>query len=126
MNRTQIPYAALKQVFHEPSRMALITALCAQDGGILFADLKAQCRLTDGNLNRHLKALVDAGAARMEKHRDGARSRTVVFATAAGREHFYAYLGSLEQVLRHTADALGYREQVAYATPLWPVTTVGG
>jgi predicted ArsR family transcriptional regulator len=124
MNRTQIPYADLKQVFHEPSRMAIITALCAREDGVSFADLKAQCRLTDGNLNRHLKALADAGAARVEKVRDGARGRTVVHATSTGREHFFEYLGSLETVLRHTADALGYREQAAYAPLLWPAVAV--
>jgi DNA-binding transcriptional ArsR family regulator len=44
-----------------------MSALCAADGELTFSELKASCRLTDGNLNRHLKALDDGGAVRIEK-----------------------------------------------------------
>ena len=48
------PFEALERIFHEPSRMAIMSALCAADGGLTFNELKERCALTDGNLNRHL------------------------------------------------------------------------
>ena len=42
-------------------RLAITSALCQADDGKAFADLKQLCNLTDGNLNRHLKVLEEAG-----------------------------------------------------------------
>ena len=51
------PANALERLFHEPNRLAILSALCTARNGISFTDLRDACRLTDGNLNRHLKAL---------------------------------------------------------------------
>ena len=52
---------ALERLFHEPSRLAIMSALAAAErAGLTFTELKEQCRLTDGNLNRHLAALEDS------------------------------------------------------------------
>ncbi len=111
-------YAALKQVFHEPSRMALVTALSARTAGASFGELKSWCNLTDGNLNRHLKALRDAGVVRVCKVNGSARSHTQIEMTPAGKEQFLQYLQALERALQTTADTLAIPQTPTAALPL--------
>lgn len=118
-HRNAPPHAGLKKVFHEPSRMAIVTALCASDEGCSFGDLKQLCALTDGNLNRHLKALSDAEAIRVQKTVRRGRTCTIVRVTDTGRIHFLDYLRTLENVLRTTAETLSAEESVAKAPRLW-------
>jgi DNA-binding transcriptional ArsR family regulator len=99
------PYAALQRVFHEPNRLAIVSALCSAPEGLSFKNLRDDCTLTDGNLSRHLRALEEAGAVRIEKTFVGTRPRTTVFISEAGRNSFLAYLQALEEVLRHAAEA---------------------
>ena len=100
--------ASLEKLFHEPNRLAIVSALCSADhDGLSFKTLKEDCGLTDGNLSRHLKTLDEAGAIRIEKSFVGSRPRTTVFLTDSGRESFVSYLQVLEAVLRRAADALG-------------------
>lgn len=120
-NRRESPYSGLKRVFHEPSRMAIMTALCGAEDGLAFGDLKNQCVLTDGNLNRHLKALTDAGAVLVVKAQSENRSRTMVYITDRGMEHFVEYLHVLEDVLRRTAETLAAEENIAKTHAMWDV-----
>lgn len=99
-------YSALKGVFHEPNRMAIISALCGAPNGLTFKALKDQCNLTDGNLSRHLKALEEAGAVIIEKKFVGSKPQTTAILTDAGREGFIEYLQILEEVLKKAADAV--------------------
>lgn len=101
------PCQALERVFHEPNRLAIMSALGGATEGLTFNDLKEQCGLTDGNLSRHLKALEEAGAVRVHKRKaDGARPQTTLFLTSAGRVAFARYLHTLESVLRHAAESM--------------------
>jgi DNA-binding transcriptional ArsR family regulator len=99
------PYTELKRVFHEPSRLAIMSALCAADDGMTFNELKAACDLTDGNQSRHLKTLESADMVRIEKTFVGAKPRTTVFLSGQGRESFLEYLVALETVLQRAAEA---------------------
>ena len=123
---TESPYAALKRLFHEPSRMAIVTVLCGREEGCTFNELKTACTLTDGNLNRHLKALADAGAVEIKKVTRASRYCTRVKVTSAGRYQFIDYLRSLEEVLRHASRSLaaqdGRQEQKEWP---WPVVAAG-
>jgi DNA-binding transcriptional ArsR family regulator len=101
------PYSALERLFHEPSRLAIMSSLGGAVDGLTFSELKQQCDLTDGNLSRHLKTLEEGGAVRVKKRFVGARPQTRVFLTAAGRAGFLAYLKALEEVLQNAATALG-------------------
>lgn len=47
-------YAGLDRVMHERARLGVLTSLVAHPKGLAFADLKALCALSDGNLSRHL------------------------------------------------------------------------
>ncbi|MDA0322744.1 MAG: transcriptional regulator [Verrucomicrobia bacterium] len=107
------PYDALARVFHEPNRLAIMSALAAEDKGIAFTDLKATCNLTDGNLSRHLKALEDTGAVRIEKSFVGVKPRTTISMTVGGRAQFTTYLDALEQVLRAAEQAVAHSAPTA-------------
>ena len=105
------PYSALERLFHEPSRLAIMSSLGGGVDGLTFNELKEQCNLTDGNLSRHLKTLEEAGAVRLRRKFVGTRPQTRVFLTQAGRAGFMEYLKALEEVLRNAASAMGAEEK---------------
>ena len=96
----------LERIFHEPSRMAIMSALCAAESGLTFVELKDSCGLTDGNLSRHLKALEEADAVKIEKAFVALKPRTTVRLTHAGLNRFREYLDALEDVLEKARQAL--------------------
>lgn len=98
-------FAALERIFHEPNRLAIMSSLCTTSVGLTFTELKTQCSLTDGNLNRHLKVLEEARAISIKKEFVANRPQTTVFLTEAGRTSFLDYLNALEQVLKKAARA---------------------
>ena len=54
-------YENLKSIFHNPKRLAIMAALCNSNvRGMSFTELKTECNMTDGNLNRHLLVLEEA------------------------------------------------------------------
>lgn len=106
------PYLALKGVFHEPNRLAIVSALAAAEGGIAFGELAELCDLTNGNLSRHLRALEEEGVVRVDKSFVGLRPRTTVALTESGRERFLEYLTALEKVLHKAAQALDEESRV--------------
>ena len=93
-------YDALERIFHEPNRLAIMSALCATRAGLTFSDLKDACKLTDGNLNRHLKVLEEAGTVRIHKAFVDAKPRTTILISATGLERFGQYLEALSEVLK--------------------------
>ena len=98
-------YDGLDRVFHEKARLGIVTSLSGHRDGLSFADLKALCGLTDGNLNRHLQVLEEAGHVQVEKGFEGKRPRTRVCLTEEGRRRFGAYLSVLEQVLMQASGS---------------------
>ena len=54
-------YDGLDRAIHEKARLGILTSLVAHPKGLPFNDLKELCSLTDGNLNRHLAVLEEAG-----------------------------------------------------------------
>ena len=122
------PYAALKTLFHEPNRLAIMSALSQTIGGLTFNELKRECDLTDGNLSRHLKALEEAGAIHVEKTFVDAKPRTTVFLSDAGRKSFIEYLQALEEVLQKAAESVAAVEKKSPARrlPWGRVVRAGG
>ena len=106
MTTTNNPYEALGKVFHEPNRLAIMSALCGAGSGMTFVELKSVCELTDGNLNRHLKVLEGAGAVKIKKEFISSKPRTTVVVTAKGVNRFNEYLGALSVVLKQAKKAL--------------------
>ncbi|MFQ5675341.1 MAG: transcriptional regulator [bacterium] len=99
-------YAELKRVFHEPSRLAIMSALAGETDGLTFNELKDECGLTFGNLSSHLKTLQDAGVIAIRKFFVGNKPCTQVCLTEAGRQSFINYLQALEEVLKKAEDAV--------------------
>ena len=95
-------YEGLDRVIHEKARLGILASLAAHQEGLLFNDLKQLCALTDGNLNRHLSVLSDAGLVQIWKGKQGPRPQTMYRLTAVGRQRFEDYIGVLESVV---ADA---------------------
>ena len=97
---------ALERIFHEPNRMAILSALCAASENLTFTELRGLSGLTDGNLSRHLKALEDAGVIRIRKFFVGVKPRTTVALTDKGLNRFDEYLCALSDVLRKAQQAV--------------------
>lgn len=108
---------ALARIFHEPGRLAIMSALCAAQDGMAFTDLRTTCNLTDGNLNRHLNVLAEAGAIRVDKRFVRGRPRTTVFVSQRGVRRFTDYLDALEQALRTAQAALPQRRTAPAGIP---------
>jgi DNA-binding transcriptional ArsR family regulator len=96
-------YDGLERIIHERARLGILASLVAHPKGLLFADLKELCSLTDGNLSRHLRVLADAGVVEVWKGVRGNRSQTLCRLTDSGRRRFLDYLAVLEGVV---TDAL--------------------
>jgi len=99
-------YDGLDRVIHEKARLGVLTSLAAHPKGLRFGDLKQLCGLTDGNLNRHLFVLQEAGLVEISKHFEQNRPQTVCRMTPTGRTRYLDYLEVLEQVVRDAADAV--------------------
>ena len=116
MKNEQNKFHALKKVFHEPSRLAILSALCVATNGLSFGELKEACALTDGNLSRHLKALKECAVVRIEKAFINDKPRTTVFISQEGLAQFQEYLDALESVLEQARESL----PVAKKDPIVP------
>ena len=101
----QFAYEGLDRVIHEKARLGIMTSLAARPEGLAFTDLKALCDLTDGNLNRHLDVLREAGFVEIRKSKENRRSRTTCRLTSLGRQKFLEYVGALERVVAEAAQA---------------------
>ena len=112
------PFEALERIFHEPNRLAIMSTLCASDDPITFVELKEQCSLTDGNLNRHLKVLEESGAISIKKRFVKNKPQTRVSLSATGLTRFAQYLDALDTILEDARKAMpaATRKRVAPGT----------
>lgn len=102
-------YEGLDRVIHEKARLGVLTSLAGMPEGLTFNELKRLCELTDGNLNRHLAFLTEAGFVEQVRETGTGRPQTICKLTSAGRKKFQGYLDELQRVI---ADARN-RMQVA-------------
>jgi DNA-binding transcriptional ArsR family regulator len=105
MRSGRFAYDGLDRVFHEKARLGIMTSLMTRHEGLSFPDLKQLCALSDGNLNRHLAVLQDAGFIEVEKEGGGRNSRSLCQVSRSGRTAFLQYLAELERVLADAATA---------------------
>src|SRR4051794_19112366 len=104
-------YEGLERVFHEKARLSIMTSLVAHPRGLVFADLKELCGLTDGNLSRHLQVLHEAGFIEITKGYQRNRPQTLCLLTDAGRSRFLEYINVLESVVDDALSAARSRSQ---------------
>ena len=94
-----------------------MTSLVTNPRGLMFADLKELCHLTDGNLSRHLQVLHEAGFVEVWKGFHKNRPQTLCRITDDGRRRFLEYINVLETVVE---DALNAASKSTTATSTWP------
>lgn len=103
---TQAALENLDRVFHEKARLGILTTVVGSPDGLNFNDLKELCGLTDGNLNRHLKVLVDAKVVSVKKSGQGRNTNSVYKLTASGKRAFQQYIDSLEAIVRQAQSSV--------------------
>jgi len=103
-NRAQSTRMAMEDVdriFHEKARLGILTSIVGVPEGLNFNDLKQLCGLTDGNLNRHLKVLLDANILNVKKTGRGRNTNSIYRLTKKGNDGFRMYLSALETILKN-------------------------
>lgn len=93
----------LDQLIHERVRLAIVSAL-AVTPRMSFNELKAQLRITDGNLSVHGRRLEEAGYLDVQKSFEGRVPHTEFRLTAAGRRALQRYLDHMEALIRITRE----------------------
>jgi DNA-binding transcriptional ArsR family regulator len=91
---------ALDRVIHERMRLAIVSALAANEA-LSFRELKGLLQATDGNLSVHARKLEDAGYVACEKSFEGRVPKTEFKLTAEGRRAFEKYIDHLEALVRN-------------------------
>lgn len=91
-------FERLDRLIHEKGRLAIMTLLAAR-ASWPFQDLKAELKMTDGNLATHLRTLHQAGYVALRKEVIG-RPQTRYELTARGRQAFRGYVQALEEMVR--------------------------
>jgi DNA-binding MarR family transcriptional regulator len=109
-------YEGLDRVLHEKARLGVLVSLATRPNGLVFAELKQLCSLTDGNLSRHLDVLAKAGLIEIQKGYEGRRPQTRIVLTGEGRRRFLDYLAELERVVQ---DARTEAAPEPEASPGW-------
>jgi len=91
-------FEKLDKTIHEKGRLGIMTLLATRQSWA-FQDLKAELKMSDGNLVTHLRTLHDAGYVAITKE-VVERPQTSYSLTARGRKAFQEYLDVLEQIVR--------------------------
>lgn len=115
--RGRFAFEELNRTIHERARLGIMASLAAHADGLSFPDLRRYCDLTDGNLNRHLQVLNEAGLVAVKKEGQGRGSQTWCSLTALGRKELAAYVAALERVVAEAAGAIEATEKSARKAP---------
>jgi DNA-binding MarR family transcriptional regulator len=92
------PRPALNPLFHEPARLALLSALAPAE----YSDFASLLRITGVSksaLSKHLSALAEAGVVEVGKSDTDRRGRRIAL-TADGRVAFESYLDALDAIVQ--------------------------
>src|SRR5688572_17145938 len=88
----------LDRVIHERGRLGIMTLLATRPSWS-FQDLKAELKMSDGNLVTHLRTLHEAGLVSIIKEVFD-RPQTSYGLTQKGRTAFAEYLAVLESIVK--------------------------
>ena len=91
----------LDETIHQPTRLRIMSLLVslANHDRLAYGFVQQHLGLTPGNLTTHLRKLETADYIAITKEFHGAKPRTWVAATPAGRDAFSQYLQNLERAL---------------------------
>ena len=90
----------IDKTIHEKGRLSIMTLLATRPSWS-FQDLKAELKMSDGNLVTHLRTLHQAGYVAVTKEML-VRPQTSYALTARGRGAFKEYLAVLEQIVKRS------------------------
>jgi DNA-binding HxlR family transcriptional regulator len=91
-------FSQLDKTIHERGRLGIMTVLTTR-ASWSFQDLKAELKMSDGNLITHLRTLHDAGLVAVIKEVQD-RPQTSYALTAKGKKAFQEYLALLESIVQ--------------------------
>ena len=91
----------LDETIHQPTRLRIMTLLVSvpEEDRLAYGFIQQTLGLTGGNQTIHLRKLEAAGFLAITKEFEGAKPRTWLQATRAGRKAYTEYLSSLEKAL---------------------------
>ncbi len=98
-------YQGLERIFHERSRLGILSSVISHPEGVTFADLRSLVQLTDGNLSRQIQILQEEGLITVEKSFVNNRPLTRCLMTADGKKRFWEYISELERVVHDAGKA---------------------
>lgn len=104
----------LDPLFHQPARTRIAAFLAARERAT-FSELKRSTGLTDGNLDAHLKKLVEAGYVDATEIPGEGRPQTAFALTGVGRRVFVEYVEALRSLLGFAPPAPAAPESAAQA-----------
>jgi DNA-binding MarR family transcriptional regulator len=92
------PESGLDVVLHQPIRTQIVAYLVGR-GEATFTELKQMLRMSDGNLDSHLKKLIAADYVGARKDNNSPRQQTIYSLTTTGEAALRRYIGNLQRVL---------------------------
>jgi DNA-binding MarR family transcriptional regulator len=92
------PALSLDETTHQRVRLGILAVL-SETTECTFAALRDQLELTDGNLNRHLRTLEEAGLVEVRKTFENRRPRTWLKLTRDGRKALRAQLDTMDKLI---------------------------
>jgi DNA-binding HxlR family transcriptional regulator len=93
-----LDFDKLDKAIHEKGRLAIMTLLASRRSWA-FQDLKAELKMSDGNLVTHLRTLHKAGLVAVTKEVLD-RPQTSYALTSKGKTAFSDYIAVLEQIVK--------------------------
>lgn len=91
-------FQKLDKIIHEKWRLAIM-ALLASRRTRSFQELKAELKMSDGNLITHMRTLHKQGLVAVTKQIRG-RPQTTYALTAKGRSAFREHINALEEIVK--------------------------
>jgi len=113
-------YDGLERVFHEKSRLSILSSLAAHADGLHFTELKELCSLTDGNLSRQIQLLQESGLVEVWKGFHQNRPRTLCRLTKGGHQRFLEYINELERVVLNAHTEKKTRSSSSFPKTITP------
>jgi DNA-binding HxlR family transcriptional regulator len=91
-------FQKLDKIIHEKWRLAIM-ALLASRRSWSFQELKAELKMSDGNLITHMRTLHKQGLVSVTKEFRG-RPQTTYALTTKGRSAFREHINALEEIVK--------------------------
>lgn len=109
----------LDAVLHQPVRTQIVAYLIGREEAT-FSEFKRVLRVSDGNLESHMKKLIAAEYIATRKDASNARQQTVYSLTPGGRAALRQYMANLQQMLGFTTKTRTRGE----SAPAWPASVL--